>query len=129
MNLEEKLKKDCAYIVQAILHNEQARYMVRVLQKGPPKDLGYMWGLNEPDYWTQQEKGAISTMHIWVLQKGWESSGYGIMMRKIQRKIKELAINKSPMIYNDDEGKWDGDSRNGIGYINNISLRRIDYIG
>ena len=40
-----------------------------------------------------------------------------------------MAINKSPMIYNDDEGKWDGDSRNGIGYINNIPLRRIDYIG
>ena len=63
------------------------------------------------------------------MELGWESSGYGIMMRKIQRKKKELAINKSPMIYNDDEGKWDGDSRNGIGYINNIPLRRIDYIG
>ena len=87
-SLEEKLKIDCDYIVQAILRNEQAKYMVQVLQKGPPKDLGYMWGLNVPDYWKQQEKDAISTMHIWVLQKGWESSGYGIMFRALEKEIK-----------------------------------------
>ena len=93
INLEEKLKKDCADIVQAILSNEQAKFMVQVFQKGPPEDLGYMWGLNEPDYWTQQEKDAINTMHIWVLQKGWESSGYGIMFRSLEASIKKLDSN------------------------------------
>ena len=101
MNLEEKLKKDCAYIVQAILHNEQARYMVRVLQKGPPKDLGYMWGLNEPDYWTEQEKEAINKMHIWVLQKGWESSGYAIMFRSLEASIKKLDSNTLRRLYSE----------------------------
>ena len=99
MNLEEKLKTDCAYIVQAILRNEQARYMVRVLQKGPPKDLGYMWGLNEPDYWTHREKDAINTMHIWVLQKGWESSGYSIMFRSLEAAIKKLDSNTIRTLY------------------------------
>ena len=93
VSLEEKLKIDCAKIVDVILHHEQAKYMVQVLQKGPPKDLGYMWGLNEPDYWTQQEKDAIKTMHIWVLQKGWESSGYGIMFRSLEVAIKKLDSN------------------------------------
>ena len=90
INLEEKLKTDCADIVQAILSNKQAKFMVQVLQKGPPEDSGYMWGLNEPDYWTQREKDAINTMHIWVLQKGWESSGYGIMFRSLEVAIKKL---------------------------------------
>ena len=93
MNLEEKLKKDCAKIVDVILNHEQAKYMVRVLQKGPPKDLGYMWGLDEPGYWTQQEKEAINKMHIWVLQTGWESSGYAIMFRSLEAAIEKMDSN------------------------------------
>ncbi len=93
MNLEEKLKKDCAEIVDVMLHHKQARYMVQVLQKGPPKDLGYMWGLDEPGYWTENEKAAINTMHVWVLQKGWESSGYAIMFRSLEASIKKLDSN------------------------------------
>ena len=90
INLEEKLKTDCASIVRRILHHKQAKFMVQVLEKGPPKDLGYMWGLNEPGYWTEQEKEAINTMHIWVLQKGWESSGYGFMFRSLEAAIEKL---------------------------------------
>ena len=93
INLEEKLKTDCAYILEFILRDEQAKFMVQVLQKGPPKDLGYMWGLDEPDYWTEQEKEAINKMHIWVLQKGWESSGYAIMFRSLEASIKKLDSN------------------------------------
>ena len=67
--------------------------MVQVLEKGPPKDSGYMWGLNKPDYWTEQEKEAINIMHSWVLQKGWESSGYAIMFRSLEATIKKLDSN------------------------------------
>lgn len=93
INLEEKLKKDCVCIVDNILQHKEAKFMVQVLQKGPPKDLGYMWGLNEPDYWTEREKEAINIMHIWVLQKGWESSGYAIMFRSLEAAIKKLDLN------------------------------------
>jgi len=88
--LEEKLKIDTAHIVDAILNHNQAKYMIQVLTKGPPKDLGYMWGLNEPDYWTEGEKKAIAKMHIWVLRKDWESSGYAIMFRSLEAAIKKL---------------------------------------
>ena len=101
INLEEKLKKDCACIVHAILHHEQAKFMVQVLQKGPPKDLGYMWGLNEPDYWTEQEKEAINKMHIWVLQKGWESSGYAIMFRSLEAAIEKMDSNTLRRLYSE----------------------------
>ena len=93
INLEEKLKEDCVRIVDDILQHKEAKFMVQVLQKGPPKDLGYMWGLNEPDYWTEREKEAINIMHIWVLQKGWESSGYAIMFRSLEAAIKKLDLN------------------------------------
>ncbi len=93
INLEEKLETDCASIIHRILQDEQAKFMVQVLLKGPPEDLGYMWGLDEPDYWTEQEKEAINKMHIWVLQKGWESSGYAIMFRSLEAKIKKLDSN------------------------------------
>jgi len=87
--LEEKLEIDKKEIIRVMLAHTEAKYMVRVLKKGPPKDLGYMWGLNEPDYWTEQEKAAINIMHVWVLQKGWESSGYGIMFRALEKEIKK----------------------------------------
>ena len=61
--------------------------MIQVFQKGPPKDQGYMWGLSEPNYWTEDEKISINIMHKWVLEKGWESSGYAIMFRSIENKL------------------------------------------
>ena len=87
INIEEKLKQDTLYLVDKIINHPESKYMIEVLRKGAPKDLGYMWGLNEPDYWTEYQKAAINIMHIWVLQKGWESSGYGIMFRSLEKAI------------------------------------------
>ena len=120
-------------LILAIINNSPLKtYINNMFIKGPPINQGFMWCQDNggPDcYWTEKEGEALRFIRNKVLELGWESSGYGIMMRKIQRKIKELVLNKSPMIYNDNEGKCDGDPRNGIGYINNISLQRIDYIG
>ena len=87
-SIEKKLQIDKKEIIKVMLAHTEAKYMVQVLKKGPPKDLGYMWGLDEPDYWTEREKAAINIMHVWVLQKGWESSGYGIMFRELEKEIK-----------------------------------------
>lgn len=127
-----KANQDLELILAIINNSPLKTYINNMFIKGPPINQGFMWCQDNggPDcYWTEKEAQGLRFIRNKVLELGWESSGYGIMMRKIQRKIKELAINKSPMIYNDDEGKWDGDPRNGIGYINNIPLRRIDYIG
>lgn len=88
--IEEKLLIDKKEIIRVMLAHTEAKYMVQVLKKGPPKDSGYMWGVNEPDYWSEREKAAITIMHVWVLQKGWESSGYAIMFRALEKEIKNM---------------------------------------
>ena len=93
--LDEKLKVDTAYLVNIIIHHPEKKAMIQVLTKGPPKDLGYMWGLDHPTYWTEEERKAINLMHVWVLQKDWESSGYAIMFRSLEREIKKYVLNNT----------------------------------
>ena len=91
--LEEKLEIDKKEIIRVMLAHSEAKYMVQVLKKVPPKDLGYMWGLNNTDgYWSERQKEAIQIMHVWVLQKGWESSGYAIMFRALEKEIKNIDL-------------------------------------
>jgi hypothetical protein len=89
-SLEEKLQSDTTILVNKIRSHPESNSMIEVFNKGPPKDKGYMWGLNEPNYWTEEEKIAINIMHKWVLEKGWESSGYAVMFRSIESKLKTI---------------------------------------
>ena len=89
-SLEEKLQSDTTILVNKIRSHPESNSMIDVFNKGPPKDKGYMWGLNEPNYWTEEEKIAINIMHKWVLEKGWESSGYAVMFRSIKSKLKTI---------------------------------------
>ena len=60
--------------------------------KGPPEDLGFMWceKTGGPDcHWTEKEAEGLKYVGNLVLDKGWDSSGYGFMMRFIQARIKE----------------------------------------
>lgn len=92
-NINEKFENDSNDIINNILAHTDREAMISVLRKGPPNQLGFMWGLNIPDYWTPQEIEGINQMHIWVLQHGWESSGYAIMFRELQNKIKNMDNN------------------------------------
>ncbi len=92
-SLQEKLKLDTTYIINKIMNHPDRNNMIQVLTKGPPKELGYMWGLQEPKYWTCAEKKAIEVLHVWVLRKDWESSGYAIMFRSLEHEIKKLNAN------------------------------------
>ena len=92
-NLELKLENDSNNIINNILKDPEAKGMVSALRKGPPPQLGFMWGLDEPNYWTAAVRRGIDQMHIWVLQNGWESSGYAIMFRTLQEKIKNSVKN------------------------------------
>lgn len=89
-SLEEKLQSDTTILVNKIRSHPESNSMIEVFNKGPPKDKGYMWGLNKPNYWTEEEKIAINIMHKWVLEKGWESSGYAVMFRSIESKLKTI---------------------------------------
>ena len=61
------------------------------------------------------------------MEYGWDSSDYGIMMRRIQGRIKAVPCAKvvSPKDnLEDDEGKWAGDERTGKGsplYENDVN--------
>jgi hypothetical protein len=91
-SLEEKLKSDTTILVNKIRSHPESNSMIEVFNKGPPKDKGYMWGLNEPNYWTEEEKIAINIMHKWVLEI-WvqrKCSGYAVMFRSIEIKLKTI---------------------------------------
>ena len=92
-NINEKFEKDSNDILNNILTHANREGMISALRKGPPPQLGFMWGLNEPNYWTAEERRGIEKMHIWVLMNGWESSGYAIMFRTLQEKIKNMDNN------------------------------------
>lgn len=58
-----------------------------MFRKGPPSDVGFMWC--DDEHWTEDELEGLGIVQTLVLANGWESSGYGYMMRKLQSKLKE----------------------------------------
>ncbi len=140
--LDQKADIDCEYIVNFINNHENKNEIVSMFIKGPPADQGFMWCGKEGgsgQYWTLGEAQGLKEIGDLVLDKGWDSSGYGFMMRKIQQKIRENQLHYSPSLFNEadlptvtavpiddlnyDEGKMENDQRTGKGnpiYINNL---------
>jgi hypothetical protein len=121
-----KAENDLISITDMIYKICDHEQVLNMFQKGPPKDTGFMWWnkMGGPEqHFTELEAKALNEISGMVLKYGWESSGYAIMLRKIQDKILNdtKTLNKfgGTPIYHDDEGKWDGDDRNGIGYKSN----------
>tara|TARA_B100001142_G_scaffold274353_1_gene282272 strand:- start:161 stop:760 length:600 start_codon:yes stop_codon:yes gene_type:complete len=133
-NLETKMENDCEALINYINAHENKQGIVSMFMKGPPDDRGFMWcptkgGPNE--YWNEEEARGLKQIKNAVLNKGWDSSGYAIMMRKIQKEVEKNVFRNSPplydenkyvenpeemaMEYNDDEGKCDDDPNAGKG--------------
>ena len=114
--MEEKAQKDIREIMEFITSHQKFDDMCIAFKKGPKPDCGFMW---TPDsWWIGGEKEAIKIVSDKVLEYGWDSSAYGIIMRRIQGKIKTLSVGKAVIIEDklkDDEGKWAGDPRTGTG--------------
>ena len=142
-SMEQKAEKDLIFIVNYINNHENKQGIISMFMKGPPKDKGFMWCDSkggEEQYWTLNEARGLKEIGNLALEKGWDSSGYGFMMRKIQHAIKKEQLRRSPPlfdennidnpeklpiahavpVYNDDEGKYEGDKRAGIGSPYNI---------
>ena len=108
--IEVKAQKDLIDIVNQINNQKNKNDIVSVFMRGPPKNDGFIWCDKEggPDkWWSIEEAEGLKFVSDLVLSLGWESSGYGIMLRKI------------PPVYRDDEGKYEGDPRNGLFSIYN----------
>ena len=90
MSLQEKCKHDSEKIMRFIESHPKFDAIYRAFMKGPDPQSGFMWTTTE--WWTQAEGEAIEIVSNKVLEYGWDSSGYGFMMRIIQDKIKELPV-------------------------------------
>ena len=108
--MEEKQKADLNIIINFIENHTNRDDFYNLFLKGPDPECGFMWTSTE--WWTPEQLNALNIINKKVLDFGWESSGYGIMMRTIQNKIK---TNLKLLDNNDDECKWDGDPRSGKG--------------
>ena len=137
--LDQKATIDCEYIVNFINNHENKNGIVSMFIKGPPPNDGFMWCGREGgdgQYWTLDEARGLKVIGNLVLDKGWDSSGYGLMMRHVQQKIRTNQLCNSPPLFDDhlptaiavpvddDEGKCSEDSRTGKGsplHINNLN--------
>jgi len=116
MNWQEKSKNDSEKIMRFIESHPKFDAIYSAFTKGPDPESGFMWTTTE--WWTQEEGEAIEIVSNKVLDYGWDSSGYGYMMRVIQDKIKELPVATAHVVQDDlqdDESKYAGDPRTGKG--------------
>lgn len=91
-DIETKKNVDIVFFLNQIDNHQNKEDIISMFLKGPPEDLGFMWceKTGGPDcHWTEKEAEGLKYVGNLVLDKGWDSSGYGFMMRFIQTKIKE----------------------------------------
>ena len=91
-DIETKKNVDIVFFLDKIDNYQNKENIISMFLKGPPEDLGFMWceKTGGPDcHWTEKEAEGLKYVGNLVLDKNWDSSGYGFMMRFIQTKIKE----------------------------------------
>tara|TARA_B100001094_G_scaffold107267_1_gene103322 strand:+ start:104 stop:361 length:258 start_codon:yes stop_codon:yes gene_type:complete len=79
--MELNTEKDLEQILSKIENHPEKNEFIELYIKGPPDDEGFMWWNNPPEFFNITKQ--------WVLEAGYDSSGYGMMHRLIQKKIKE----------------------------------------
>ena len=129
--MQAKADKDLITIVDKINNHENKQGIISMFIKGPPEDEGFIWCEKEGGpgcWWNKEEADGLKFVGDLVLDLGWDSSGYGFMMRFVQREIKKQQLRRSPPMFkqddvDDDECKYAGDPRTGKGspfYTNDV---------
>ena len=85
--MDTQMKQDTLDIIKIINTHENKQGILSMFKKGPPKDQGFMWCKNEDMYWTKQESKGLKFIQKLVLEKGWDSSVYSILIRNLQNDI------------------------------------------
>ena len=91
-DIETKKNIDIEFFLNEIDNHQNKEHIISMFMKGPPPNKGFMWceSSGGPDcHWTLEEAQGLKYVENLVLDKGWDSSGYGFMMRFIQSRIKE----------------------------------------
>jgi len=82
--------------IDFITSHDDHENIVSMYKKGPPAEWGFMWyptdwgDSNSSEWFTLDQHDALKTMKTWVVAKGWDSSGYAFMQRRIQNKVREI---------------------------------------
>jgi hypothetical protein len=87
-NLELKAEKDLNTIMDFIINHSKYNTIKKCFLKGPEQGKGYMW--TDKEWWGDGGKEAITIVSNKVLELGWDSNGYGFMMRLIENEIKKV---------------------------------------
>ena len=88
--MDTKLKIDTTDIINIIENHPNRQGVVSMFKKGPMKDKGFMWSNEQDEHWTTEESNGLKYIRELVLEKDWDSSCYGIMMRNLQNEINKL---------------------------------------
>mgnify|MGYP001319791026 CR=1 FL=1 len=84
-------------ITNFIYTHEKKDDIIKMFRKGPDPQRGFMWSGDE--WWSKEERIALKIIGNKVLDLGWDSSGYGYMMRLV-----EFEINKKDKRLSNKEG-------------------------
>lgn len=83
--MERKTQIDLDALICFINTHEKCNNIKKMFKKGPDPKYGFMWTDN--NWWTDEESNALRIISNKVLSLDWDSSGYGFMMRLVQRTI------------------------------------------
>ena len=90
--IEQQANKDIITIMNAISNYENVNDVYLAFKKGPDPKHGFMFTLD--DWWDAKQAAAIKFVSNLVLDLGWDSSGYGFMMRRVEYNINKLLKQK-----------------------------------
>ena len=96
--MEQKATSDCQKIISFMESHPLFNDMYNAFIKGPKPGCGFMW--TPDDWWVGEEKSAVKIVSDKVLEYGWDSSGYGWMMRLIEQKLRELPVTTAEIVEN-----------------------------
>ena len=91
--IDLKCINDRKKIMEKIHSKENKEAYIEICKKGPPRDTGFAWCTND-DWGDKKHIDAFIDLKNMVLDYGWDSSGYAMMMRTVQTFICNEERNK-----------------------------------
>lgn len=108
---KEKFIKDLKNVMNTIDRHNDRDWINNAFIKGPPINSNFKYCKFEggtTKHWTIKEANGIRDIANLILELGYKSDSYGLFLKVVQHRIKKSFM--------DNEGKWDGDIRNGFFY-------------
>ena len=94
--METKVKNDIETVMTFIKMSPEKEHIVRLYLNGPPENEGFMWWNINNDYRYINNKNIINIkkkMDNMVFDLGWDSSGFALFHREIQKHVKQKYSN------------------------------------